>query len=171
MAAEIRDIRPPEPYKGKGVSYAGEKITLKEGKKNNDITKKTASALRRAVKSPRAHPPAGVARLTVHRTPQHIYAQVTAAGGAKVIATASTVQEEVREGLKGTGNVEAAKAVGRAIAERTQGRRREQGGFRPRRFSVTTGASRRSRMPPAKRVLSSRQAHSIWRDRKRPVGR
>jgi large subunit ribosomal protein L6 len=33
VAAEIRGIRPPEPYKGKGVRYAGEKITLKEGKK------------------------------------------------------------------------------------------------------------------------------------------
>ena len=33
VAAEIRGIRPPEPYKGKGVKYAGEKITLKEGKK------------------------------------------------------------------------------------------------------------------------------------------
>ncbi|HXO63406.1 MAG: 50S ribosomal protein L6 [Steroidobacteraceae bacterium] len=33
VAAEIRDTRPPEPYKGKGVRYAGEKITLKEGKK------------------------------------------------------------------------------------------------------------------------------------------
>jgi large subunit ribosomal protein L6 len=33
IAAEIRGIRPPEPYKGKGVKYAGEKITLKEGKK------------------------------------------------------------------------------------------------------------------------------------------
>jgi large subunit ribosomal protein L6 len=32
-AAEIRDIRPPEPYKGKGVRYADEKIVLKEGKK------------------------------------------------------------------------------------------------------------------------------------------
>jgi len=32
-AAEIRDIRPPEPYKGKGVKYSDEKITLKEGKK------------------------------------------------------------------------------------------------------------------------------------------
>jgi len=32
-AAEIRNIRPPEPYKGKGVRYAGEQITLKEGKK------------------------------------------------------------------------------------------------------------------------------------------
>ena len=33
VAAEIRHIRPPEPYKGKGVKYAGEQITLKEGKK------------------------------------------------------------------------------------------------------------------------------------------
>jgi len=33
VAAEIRDIRPPEPYKGKGVRYGGEKISLKEGKK------------------------------------------------------------------------------------------------------------------------------------------
>ena len=33
VAAEIRSIRPPEPYKGKGVKYADEKIILKEGKK------------------------------------------------------------------------------------------------------------------------------------------
>lgn len=33
VAAEIRAVRPPEPYKGKGVRYSGEKITLKEGKK------------------------------------------------------------------------------------------------------------------------------------------
>jgi len=33
VASEIRAIRPPEPYKGKGVRYSGEKITLKEGKK------------------------------------------------------------------------------------------------------------------------------------------
>jgi large subunit ribosomal protein L6 len=33
IAAEIRDLRPPEPYKGKGVKYSDEKITLKEGKK------------------------------------------------------------------------------------------------------------------------------------------
>ena len=33
VAAEIRSVRPPEPYKGKGVKYSDEKITLKEGKK------------------------------------------------------------------------------------------------------------------------------------------
>jgi large subunit ribosomal protein L18 len=76
--------------------------------------------LRRAVKT-RAHIRAlGVARLTVHRTPNHIYAQVTDAAGAKVLATASTVQKAVREGLKTTGNVAAAKAVGTAIAARAK---------------------------------------------------
>ena len=58
-----------------------------------------------------------VMRLSVHRTAQHIYAQVFDASGGKVLATASTVQENVAKGLKGTGNVEAAKAVGTAIAE------------------------------------------------------
>ena len=33
VAAKIRSFRPPEPYKGKGVRYSGEKITLKEAKK------------------------------------------------------------------------------------------------------------------------------------------
>ena len=83
------------------------------------ITKK-ARRLRRAVKS-RAHiRDLGIARLTVHRTPHHIYAQVTDALGARVIAAASTTQKAVREGLKTTGNVEAAKAVGRAIATRAK---------------------------------------------------
>jgi large subunit ribosomal protein L18 len=83
-------------------------------------TTKKERRLRRAVKT-RAHiRDLGVARLTVHRTPNHIYAQVTTEAGAKVIAAASTVQEKVREGLKGTGNVAAAKAVGRAIAEQAK---------------------------------------------------
>jgi large subunit ribosomal protein L18 len=59
-------------------------------------------------------------RLTVHRTPRHIYAQVFDAEGAKVLASASTVQDAVKGSLEGTGNVEAAKAVGRAIAERAK---------------------------------------------------
>ncbi len=76
--------------------------------------------LRRAIKT-RAHiRQLAVARLTIHRTPRHIYAQVIAAEGGKVIAAASTVQEAISKELKGTGNVDAAKAVGRAIAERTK---------------------------------------------------
>ena len=75
---------------------------------------------RRAIKSRLHIRELGVARLTVHRTPRHIYAQVFDASGAKVLATASTVQESVSKELKGTGNVDAAKAVGRQIAERAK---------------------------------------------------
>ncbi|MGC4029677.1 MAG: 50S ribosomal protein L18 [Steroidobacteraceae bacterium] len=75
---------------------------------------------RRAIKARQHIRELGVARLTVHRTPRHIYAQVFDAQGAKVLATASTVQETVKKDLKGTGNVEAAKAVGREIAERAK---------------------------------------------------
>ena len=62
----------------------------------------------------------GRPRLTVHRTPRHIYAQVTTPDGARVLVAASTVQEEVARELKGTGNAAAAAAVGRAIAERAK---------------------------------------------------
>jgi large subunit ribosomal protein L18 len=59
-------------------------------------------------------------RLSVHRTPQHIYAQIFAAGGDTVLVAASTLQKDVRKDLKTTGNIEAAKAVGRVIAERAK---------------------------------------------------
>jgi large subunit ribosomal protein L18 len=61
----------------------------------------------------------GAARLSVHRTPQHIYAQIFAPEG-QVLVAASTLQKDVRGELKTTGNIEAAKAVGRAIAERAK---------------------------------------------------
>ena len=75
---------------------------------------------RRAIKTRLHIRDLGVARLTIHRTPQHIYAQVFDPSGAKVLVTASTLQESVSKDLKGTGNVDAAKAVGREIAERAK---------------------------------------------------
>jgi large subunit ribosomal protein L18 len=75
---------------------------------------------RRALKARNHIRELGVARLTVHRTPRHIYAQVFDSQGAKVLVAASTVQETVSKDLKGTGNVDAAKAVGREIAERAK---------------------------------------------------
>src|ERR1039457_4349249 len=59
-------------------------------------------------------------RLSVHRTPQHIYAHIFAAGAHQALGAASTLQKEVRGELKTTGNIEAAKAVGRVIAERAR---------------------------------------------------
>jgi large subunit ribosomal protein L18 len=60
----------------------------------------------------------GIHRLCVHRTPQHIYAQVIAPEGNRVVTSASTLIKELRSGLKGTGNKDAAAAVGREIAAR-----------------------------------------------------
>jgi large subunit ribosomal protein L18 len=60
-----------------------------------------------------------VLRLSVHRTPQHIYAQIFDRD-SKVLAAASTLQKDVREGLKATGNATAAAAVGKAIAEKAK---------------------------------------------------
>lgn len=78
---------------------------------------KNESRLRRA-KSTRAHiRKLGVARLSVHRTGQHLYAQVFDASGRALVA-ASTVQKALAANLKGTKNLEAAAAVGKAIAER-----------------------------------------------------
>ena len=80
---------------------------------------KNIARLRRA-KSTRAHiRTLAVPRLSVHRTAQHIYAQVFDPE-SNVVASASTLQKDVAEGLKGTGNIEAAKAVGRVIAERAK---------------------------------------------------
>jgi large subunit ribosomal protein L18 len=84
--------------------------------------------LRRALRGRVKIKELGAARLSVHRTPQHIYAQIFAPQGddkgddkgGKVLVAASTVQKEVRGDLKVTGNIEAAKAVGRAIAERAK---------------------------------------------------
>ena len=62
----------------------------------------------------------GVARLTIHRTPQHIYAQVIGPDGGTVMAVASTLQKEVRDALDSTGNIAAAVVVGRTIAEKAK---------------------------------------------------
>jgi large subunit ribosomal protein L18 len=83
------------------------------------ITKKDRRQ-RRAIRTRAKIRELGQPRLTVHRTPRHIYAQVFDAEGAKVLAAASTVQDAVKGSLESTGNVEAAKAVGRAIAERAK---------------------------------------------------
>lgn len=77
---------------------------------------KKQSRLRRARKPRAKMRELRVHRLSVHRTPQHIYAQVLAPEGGQVIAAASTLQKDLRSELKSTGNVDAAKAVGTAIA-------------------------------------------------------
>jgi large subunit ribosomal protein L18 len=81
------------------------------------MEKKTAR-LRRAKKTRSHIRRMGMPRLTVYRSGRHIYAQVIAAEGGSVIAAASTVQKDLRTGLKSTSNKDAAKAVGKAVAEK-----------------------------------------------------
>tara|TARA_R110000868_G_scaffold318028_1_gene578835 strand:- start:44657 stop:45016 length:360 start_codon:yes stop_codon:yes gene_type:complete len=75
---------------------------------------------RRTVKSRAKMKELEATRLCVHRTPRHIYAQVIAASGDKVLASASTLDKDIRTSLKNGGNVSAAETVGKAVAERAK---------------------------------------------------
>jgi large subunit ribosomal protein L18 len=79
---------------------------------------KREARLRRAKRTRMKIRELGSIRLCVYKTPRHMYAQVVAADGSKTLAAASTVDEKLRKQLKYTGNVDAAKAVGKLLAER-----------------------------------------------------
>ena len=79
---------------------------------------KQVARVRRAKRSRAKMRELGVYRLSVHRTPRHIYAQVISPAGDTVLASASTLDKDLRGGS--TGNVEAATAVGKLIAERAR---------------------------------------------------
>ena len=59
-------------------------------------------------------------RLAIHRTNLHIYAQVISADGGKVLASASTLEAEVRKSIGNGGNAAAAAVVGKRIAEKAK---------------------------------------------------
>lgn len=82
------------------------------------MSAKNDSRLRRARRARARIRELGVNRLSVHRTPRHIYAQVIAPAGDKVLASASTLDSSLRGGK--TGNAEAAAAVGKLVAERAK---------------------------------------------------
>jgi|TARA_B110000977_G_C11056121_1_gene484136 large subunit ribosomal protein L18 len=82
------------------------------------MSDKKTSRLRRARRARAKMRELGANRLSVHRTPQHIYAQVIGPDGDKVLASASTLDKDLRSGS--TGNTDAATSVGKLIAERAQ---------------------------------------------------
>jgi len=81
---------------------------------------KKLSRLRRARRTRAKIRELAVPRLTIHRTPRNIYAQVLAPNGAEVLASTSTLQAEIKSNIKYSGNAEAAAAVGRSIAEKAK---------------------------------------------------
>ena len=81
---------------------------------------KKQNRLRRARKGRAKIRELEVSRLSVHRTPRHIYAQIIAPDGGTVVASASTLEQDVRKGIKSGSNVEAAAIVGARIAEKAK---------------------------------------------------
>ena len=77
-----------------------------------------SARIRRGTRTRRHIRALGVPRLCVHRTPRHIYAQVFSSDGATTVASASTVEKDIREQVPYGGNCAAAEVVGRIIAER-----------------------------------------------------
>ncbi len=82
------------------------------------MSAKNDSRLRRARRARARIRDLGVNRLSVHRTPRHIYAQIIAPAGDKVLASASTLDADLRKGA--TGNIAAAVAVGQLVARRAK---------------------------------------------------
>jgi large subunit ribosomal protein L18 len=84
------------------------------------MSQKNLARLRRARQTRLRIAEVGAVRLTVHRTNSHIYAQLTSPGGDKVLATASSVDKDLRGQLKSGGNRKAAEAVGQRIAAKAK---------------------------------------------------
>jgi large subunit ribosomal protein L18 len=81
---------------------------------------KNIARLRRALQTRIRIRENGAARLTVHRSNEHIYAQITSPGGEKVLAAASSLEKEVRGQLKSGSNRKAAELVGQRIAAKAK---------------------------------------------------
>jgi large subunit ribosomal protein L18 len=90
---------------------------------------KKEARLRRARKTRAKIAELKVVRLAVHRTNSHIYAQIFSGCGTQVLAAASTAEADVRTQAPKGGNVEAAKAVGKLIAERAKAKGIEEVAF------------------------------------------
>ena len=84
------------------------------------MSAKNQSRLRRARQTRHKIREVGAARLTVHRTNTHIYAQITSAQGDKVLASASSLEKDVRGQLKHGGNKKAAELIGQRIAQKAK---------------------------------------------------
>ena len=84
------------------------------------MSDKNLARLRRARQTRIRIREVGAVRLTVHRTNTHIYAQLTSPAGDKVLASASSLEKEVRSQLKGGGNVKAAELIGQRIAQKAK---------------------------------------------------
>ena len=129
FAAEIRDKRRPEPYKGKGIKYADEVIRRKVGKTGKKISKESVKMVSKKSRSEvrvnkhrklrnRLSGTAECPRLAVFRSNNHMYAQIIDDTVGNTLVSASTLQKDVKANLEKTNNVDAAAYLGKVIAEK-----------------------------------------------------
>jgi large subunit ribosomal protein L18 len=81
---------------------------------------KTQARLRRAKPTRSKIAELKALRLSIHRTNTHIYAQIIDSTGSKVLASASSLEPEVRKELGNGGNIKAAAVIGKRIAEKAK---------------------------------------------------
>jgi large subunit ribosomal protein L18 len=81
---------------------------------------KKQTRLRRARRTRSHIKKLGANRLCIHRTPRHIYAQVISPDGDRVMASASTLDKDVRKDISKTGDTSAAIVIGKTIAARAK---------------------------------------------------
>lgn len=81
---------------------------------------KKSSRLRRARRTRAKIRDIGTSRFCVHKTPQHIYAQIIAASGTETLASVSTLDKMFKETSQYGGNIQAATEIGKMIAERAK---------------------------------------------------
>jgi len=81
---------------------------------------KKSARLRRASKTRARIRNIGAIRFCVHKTSQHIYAQIISANGGETLASASTLDKAFKETSKYGGNIKAAVEIGKTIAERAK---------------------------------------------------
>ena len=128
-AAEIRDKRRPEPYKGKGIKYADEVIRRKVGKTGKKQYKESVKMINKVSRAQvrqkkhrrmRNHI-AGTAarpRLAVFRSNSHMYAQIIDDTVGHTLVSASTLQKDVKAELEKTNDVKAAAYLGTVIGKK-----------------------------------------------------
>lgn len=82
------------------------------------MMEKYTSRMKRAIKIRSKIKKLELNRLTIHRSSQHIYAQVLSVDGKSTLASASSLQVDLRSQLKNTDNIQAAVEVGKEIAKK-----------------------------------------------------
>ena len=109
VVSKIKSLRPPEPYKGKGIKEQGQYILRKEEKRNNEINTKIRKKFRIRNKLKKMSTKDRY-RLTVSRSSKNISAQIIDDNKHKTILSASSNEKEIKK-LKVKNNQKLSKIV------------------------------------------------------------